>query len=258
MRYSLNLKDPQSFNEKIQWLKLFVFPYDELVIQCADKATCRLYLKEKGLSNYINDVYYLGESLNRRIWRLFPSQFVLKVSNGCGYNLVITDKSRTNYLIAKRKINKWVSDDFGKYNAEPHYSMMQPTIICEKYLGDNLIDYKIYCFNGVVVLISVIDHSEDGKRIMLYNRDGSRASFVRDGDAIAFDEASLPDAIDEMISTSEFIAEDFCFVRVDWYCINNKLLISELTFTPNAGLAKFSPKEADFELGKKLDISDYK
>lgn len=256
MGYPLNLKNPTMFNEKIQWLKLYEWPNNPLVIQCGDKYTVRSYLEAKGLGSYLNDLIDVWENVDDIIWEKLPNQFALKVSNSCGQNIICEDKSNLDIKKAKRKLSKWYKEDFGKYNAEPHYSKMPKRLICEKYLGGNMIDYKFVCFHGKVGYLNVTSHPNGTIVIAGFTADGKPAPFRRTGDAVYDENAKLPEHFEEMKKLSEKVAEDFPFVRVDWYEVGGRIYIGELTFTPNAGLGKIEPREYERYLGDQIDLTE--
>ena len=147
-RKKLNLKNPITFSEKLQWLKLYYYPSNMNVIRCADKYKVREYLEEKGLSRYLNELIGVWEKWEDVKWEDLPQKFVLKCNHGCGYNIICNDKSFLSKVDVGKKINKWLSEDFSLFNAEKHYTFIERKIICEKYLGEDIIDYKFFCFHG--------------------------------------------------------------------------------------------------------------
>ena len=90
----LNLKNPQTFNEKIQWLKLYYCPNNPLVIQCADKYLAREYIKERGYGQYLNKLIGVWDSVDEIDWDRLPEKFAIKCNHGCGYNIICDDKSK--------------------------------------------------------------------------------------------------------------------------------------------------------------------
>lgn len=256
MGYSLNLKNPTMFNEKIQWLKLYEWPNNPLAIQCGDKYTVRSYIEDKGLGQYLNELIGVWENIDDIPWDKLPNQFALKVSNGCGENIICEDKSKLNVERAKKQLRKWVKEDFGKYNAEPHYSKMPTHLICEKYLGGNMTDYKFFCFNGKVGYMNVTSHPNGNILIAGFTADGNPTPFKRTGDAVYDENAKLPKHFGQMKELSEKIAADFPFVRVDWYEVDGKVYIGELTFTPNGGLGRIEPREYERYWGDQIDLTE--
>ena len=129
----MNLKDPQTFNEKLQWLKLYYFPKDQLAIQCADKYAVRNYIKAKGYSDKLVPLVGSWKEAKDIEWDKLPEKFVLKCNHGCAYNLVCTDKNVLDKQSTIRQLDEWMKEDFGAFNIELHYSAIkQHMIICEE------------------------------------------------------------------------------------------------------------------------------
>lgn len=255
MGEKLDLENPKTYNEKIQWLKLYEWPNNELAVRCGDKFTVREYLEEKGLAKYLPKLIGVWESAEDISWEKLPDQFAIKVSNGCGYNIVCDNKETLDIKQAKRRLSRWMKEDFGKYNAEPHYSRMKSHIICEEYLGGEMIDYKFYCFNGEVGYMNVTAHPNGMLKSAIYLSDGEVAPFKRTGDSVQLEDSSIPVHFDEMKKISEYLAKEFPFVRIDFFEVEGKIFIGEMTFTPNGGLGKIEPIEYDYYWGSKIDIS---
>lgn len=257
--YKLNLKKPHTFNEKIQWLKLYEWPNNELAIKCADKYGVRDYLKDKHMDKYLNELLGVWNNADDINFDKLPKQFALKCTHGCGYNIIVDDKETLDIEKTRKQLNKWLKEDFGKFNAEPHYSKMKPKIICEKYLGGNITDYKFYFFNGKFEFMYIASGfgKGDDERITMFDKEGNIAPFRRTDYKIMPD-AKLPKHFEEMKKLGVELAKDFVFVRVDWFEENNKIYFGELTFTPCGGMMKIEPIEYDEILGEKLIINEKK
>lgn len=255
--YIINIKNPKTFTEKMQWLKLYEWPNNPLVIQCADKYTVRSYLESLNLDSYLNELYGVWDNANKIDFNKLPNQFALKVTAGCGYNIICSDKHKLNINKTKKQLNNWLKEDFGKFNAEPHYSKMKSRIICEKFLGDNIIDYKYFIFNGKYRFMYVARGFGDGvnEKMTHFDEEGNVAPFQR----ICYSQmtdAALPDKHDEMKRLSEKIAGNFPFVRIDFFEVNRRIYFGEMTFTPGGGTFSVEPKEYDIKYGEILDISN--
>lgn len=257
LKEKLNLNNPQTFNEKLQWLKLYEWPNNKLAIKCSDKYLVREYIKEKGMEKYLNDLYGVWENANDIDFNKLPNQFALKCNHGSRYNIICDDKSKLNIEQTTKQLNKWLKEKFGKFNAEPHYDKIKSKIICEKFLGGNITDYKFYCFNGKVEFMYVASgfssNATSQEQISFFDKYGNKASYKR-MDYPVKDDAELPRNFDEMKKLSEELSKEFKFVRVDWFEENNKIYFSELTFTPCGGLMNIEPKKYDFEWGKLINI----
>lgn len=255
LKKSVNLKEPQTFNEKIQWLKINEYPKNELIITCADKYRVREYVKSKKLEKILVPLINHWESVDEINWEELPQQFVLKCNHGCAYNIICNDKSKLNIKDKTKKLKKWMKEDFGKFNIERHYSRIKPHITCEKYLGEKLIDYKFFCFNGEPKYIYIsTDLAHDRQaQIGFYYLDGKKMPLIRD-DYAPMDIDKFPKYYDKMLESAKKLCEDFKFVRVDFFATDEKYYFAELTFTPSGGMMPFNPEEFDDKWGKELKI----
>lgn len=257
LKKKLDLTAPKSFNEKIQLYKLKYCPNNQQVIVCTDKYRIREYLLSKGLDQYAVPCLGFWENVEDIPWGELPSQFVLKCNHGCAYNIICTNKSNLNIKDTKKKLNKWMHEDFGEFNAEPHYSKIKRGIICEKYLGDGdsefLIDYKIHCFNGVPKFVLICSgRAQHSAKYIYYDLDWKELDYSNT-ESSSFE---MPKSFELMKMISERIAIDFPFVRVDFYEVDGKPYIGELTFVPAGGLDNTIPSKADLEIGKMFDVSN--
>lgn len=257
LKKKLNLKNPQTFNEKIQLYKLKYCPNNKTIIECTDKYRIRNYLKEKDLLNYA--VPYIGywDKVEDILWDKLPNQFVLKCNHGCAYNIICSNKDELDITGAKKQLSKWLKEDFSEFNAEPHYSHIKRGIICEEYLGDGnsdfLIDYKIHCFNGKPEFVLICSgRAQRSAEYIYYDLNWNELPYSNTESS----HFSKPSSFSEMIDVCKVIAKDFPFVRVDFYEVNGRPYIGELTFVPAGGLDNTIPYEADVEIGKMFDISD--
>lgn len=253
----VDLKNPQTFNEKIQWLKIHDYPHNKLVIQGADKYRVRKYVEQKGLKDILVPMIGHWDDPQKIDWEKLPDKFVLKCNHGCAYNLVCTDKSRLNKKATVKQLEKWMKEDFGAFNIETHYSHIKPHITCEEYLGECITDYKFFCFNGEPKYIYVstdLVHDRQAQ-IGFFYLDGKKMPMIRT-DYIDIPSVTLPPFYDEMLADGIALCEDFPFVRVDFFVTENQYYFAELTFTPSAGMMPFNPDEFDLEWGKMINISE--
>lgn len=261
MKKSLRLRDPKTFNEKINYLKMQVFPQDPQVIRCTDKVAVRDHMESKGLGDSLAKLYGVWDKAEDIDWDALPEQFVLKCNHGCAYNIICQDKAHFDRAGAERKLNGWMKEDFWKVSCEAHYRAIPKKILCEEYLGLDPLDYKFFCFDGEPAFFFIsYKHDGDfhGSRIMMLNMDGSAAPFQRTDHPLLEQAPPLPEGFDKMVDMARVLAKDFPFVRVDLYNIGGKPYLSELTFTPCAGMMPLSPESADVMLGEKLDLRKYR
>lgn len=253
--YNLNLANPKTFNEKICWLKLFSYPYNSIVVNCSDKYKVREYINSKGLGEYLNDLYYVYNKVEDIQWDILPNKFVLKCNHGSAYNIICKNKNKMNISESKKLLKKWIKQDFGLFNIEPHYSNIQRRIICEKYLGNNILDYKFYCFNGQPKFYYIskdLDNLQNGK-ISFYDLEGHKIPVKRKVYKELEIKADQYD-IEKMLKIVKILAEGFTFVRVDLFLVEKEIYFSELTFLPSGGMMEIDPQKYDYIWGEFLDI----
>lgn len=259
LKKKVDLKNPKTFNEKIQWLKLYDYPNNQLVIQGADKYKVREYVQKKGLEGILVPMIADWENPEKINWNSLPDKFVLKCNHGCAYNILCSDKANFDKKEAVHKIKKWMKEDFGAFNIETHYSKIIPHITCEEYLGDCIIDYKFFCFNGkpqYIYISSDLVHDRQAQ-IGFYYLNGEKMPLIRD-DYAPMNIDKFPPFFDDMKRAAEILCEDFPFVRVDFFVANNTYYFAELTFTPSGGMMPFNPDKYDLEWGNMIDISELK
>lgn len=256
LKKKVDLKNPQTFNEKIQWLKLHDYPTNQLVIDGADKYKVRAYVEKKGLGNILVPLIGHWDKPADIDWDKLPEKFVLKCNHGCAYNILCNDKSTFDREDAIKKMRKWMKEDFGAFNIETHYSKIKPHITCEEFLGDCIIDYKFFCFNGepkYIYVSSDLIHDRQAQ-IGFFYLDGTKMPLIRD-DYAPMDIEELPPFFEQMKEAAKVLCQDFPFVRVDFFLANDTYYFAELTFTPSGGMMPFNPDKYDLEWGKMIDLS---
>ena len=251
MKQRLNLNNPKTFNEKIQWLKLYW--QNPRVAECADKYDLRQYVKECGLDEILNPIYGIYRSVDDIDFKKLPEKFALKGTHGCGYNLICKDKSKLNIQEAKKLAKKWMNSKYAYVAAEVQYDKMEPKLIIEKFIegidGEVATDYKVFCFNGIPKLTMVCEGRGENQRakyyfynnvweIIPYNNDSKE--IISQGKK---EHTKKPISFDDMIKYSRKLSNPFPFVRVDFYDVNGKPILGEMTFTPCGGIdSRLDPK----------------
>ncbi len=259
--HKLNWKNPTRYTEKLQYLRLYVYPKDPLVIKCASRVGAREYVKEKGYENLLIKTYGVFDRFEDIDFDKLPNAFALKTTHSSQMNYICFDKSKINYDELKKKFNKYLKTNYGKKTVELHYSPIKPQIIIEELMLENgklPTEYKIHVFNGkakslYVVTSRGIDIRYNNYYIDWTPFDGSQFNGWKKTDY----PLEKPTNFDEMIKISEDLASPFPFVRVDLYDINGTIYFSELTFTPAKGTLILDDDKCDFEMGEWLDISKY-
>lgn len=256
LKKKVDLKNPKTFNEKIQWLKIHDYPTNQLVIDGADKYKVREYVKKKGLGDILVPLIGHWDKPEDIDWDSLPDKFVLKCNHGCAYNILCNDKNKFDKVEATKRLKKWMKEDFGAFNIETHYSQIKPHITCEEFLGDCIVDYKFFCFNGepkYIYVSSDLIHDREAQ-IGFFYLDGTKMPLIRD-DYAPMDIENLPPFFDEMKKSAQILCKDFLFVRVDFFIANGRYYFAELTFTPSGGMMPFNPDKYDLEWGKLIDLS---
>ncbi len=252
----LNLENPQTFNEKLQWMKLYYYPKNQLVVNGADKYAVREYIDKLGFGDRLVPLLGVWDKAEDIEWDKLPERFVLKCNHGCAYNIVVSDKNKLNIAATMKQLNAWLKEDFGAFNIELHYSEIKHhRITCEEFLGENITDYKFFCFNGEPKFIYVstdLIHDRQAQ-IGFFYLDGKKMPLHRE-DYTDIPEVTLPPFYNEMKAAAEVLCQDFPFVRVDFFVANDTWYFAELTFTPSAGMMPFNPENYDLEWGNMIDI----
>lgn len=256
LKKKLNLENPQTFNEKLQWLKLYYYPSNPLVVQCADKYASRAYVQNKGYGDKLVPLLDVWDDAKDINWDKLPKQFVLKCNHGCAYNIVVPDKDELDKTATVKQLNTWLKEDFGAFNIEVHYSQIKHhCITCEAFLGVRITDYKFFCFHGEPKFIYVSNdliHDRQAQ-IGFFYLDGSKMPLKRT-DYTDIASIELPSFFGEMLEMARTLCADFPFVRVDFFLANNSYYFAELTFTPSACMMPFNPDKYDLAWGKMIDL----
>ena len=257
---SFDIDHPQTFNEKIQWLKL----YDSTPIKTrlADKYLVREWVKEKIGEKYLIPLLGVYDRFEDIDFDKLPNQFVIKCNHGCGYNIIVKDKSQLDLVAAKLKVDRWMRENFAFKNGfELHYRDIKPKILVEIYLeneGTNdLYDYKFWCFNGKVTYIQFLsERNLSGLRMAFYNRKWEKQNFVY---SHPLDTKNIPKPanLELMIQLAERLASEFSHVRVDFYLLNNGAVkFGEMTFTSASGVPHWSDQQIDLSMGQQIELPE--
>ncbi|WP_445002569.1 ATP-grasp fold amidoligase family protein [Exiguobacterium alkaliphilum] len=254
----VNLSNPIYYNDKLQWLKLHW--KDELAKQCADKYEVREYVKNKIGADYLNEVYGIYEDINEINFSELPESFVLKGTHGSGFNIICKNKNLLNWKSEKNKIQIWLKKNYYWQNREWVYKDLKPKIICEKFIeqesGEELRDYRFFCFNGEPKFISVdfsITQKQNTRRNLYdlnWNILDGEISYPKELDI----KVEKPKKLDEMINLSRALSTGFPHARIDFYYIQNRIIFGEITFFHQSGMGEIRPVEFEKEMGSWLVI----
>ena len=259
-RTKLNLKDPQTLDEKIQWMKLHYYKDNPLVVRCADKLRVREYVQECGLEHILNPLLGTYCHADEIKWDELPDKFVLKWNFGCGGNVICPDKAKLDIPSTILDLNKFEKIKFHLIAAEPQYDFPK-RLLCEQFIetedGSSPVDYKIYCFNGKpeYVLCCFGRGHQQKPDFYFFNRNWELQRLNHQG--LAAPEGFTipkPDGMDELFDYAEILSQPFPFVRADFYLEKGKAYFGELTFTPAGGFDKGRLPSTDLLFGQKTTL----
>ncbi|MBP5398133.1 MAG: hypothetical protein J6Y32_05865 [Bacteroidales bacterium] len=254
----LNLKHPETFNEKLQWMKLY--DRDPRYTAFSDKFRAKELVAERIGQEHIIPTLGVWEHFDDIDFSALPRQFVLKCTHDSGGLVICRDKDTLDRTATRDKLESSLRSNFYDRFREWQYKDIPPRIIAETYMQDGenpcLKDYKFYCFNGEPAFLYVSEGLEnhDSARLGFLNLDWTPAPFRRSDYAEFETLPPKPARFEEMVDIAKRLAEGFRFVRVDLYEINGEVYFSEMTFTPSSGFVPFMPEEADREIGSLLRI----
>ena len=261
---NIDWKNPKNLIEKTYWLQ---FNSDtSLWTKYADKYLVREYVKECGYEENLPKLYGKWDNSNDIDFDNLPNSFVLKTNNGCGTNFIVKDKSEINIKSTVKKLNQWLSIPYGYAAAQIHYLRIKPCVIAEELLVQNeddnlispnsLIDYKIWCFNGVPECVLVVfDRKGSDYLKSLYDLEWNnitKGNFDPNYTHCSYLDIPEPKSLGKMIEIAKVLSKDIPQVRVDFYDIDGKPYFGEMTMA--TGFGYFSKEYYEY-LGSKIDLS---
>lgn len=253
-----DLKNPKTFNEKLQWLKLH--NRHNIHTLLVDKIEVKKYVSKKIGKEYIIPTLAVYKSVEDIDLRRLPDKFVLKCNHNSGGIVICKNKELFDFRNTKKLLSKKLKHNYFEVGREWAYKNVQPRILAEKFIEikgkDDLYDYKFFCFNGIVKVCLVCANRNEagGVKMNFYDREWNLLPFTRHYENIPY-EIKKPDVLGKMIRIAEKLSSDFKFVRVDLYVIGKKILFGEMTFFPGNGWSEFNPVEWDYMFGNWLDIN---
>ena len=254
--YELNLQNPKTFNEKLNWIKLYgITP---LMWICADKYRVLEYLEKKGFGKYVVPLYAVADSFDDLDWEILPKRFVLKTNHDSSGAWIVKNKANADKKILNEEISACLNRIYGIDTGEYHYAKIPSKVIAQELLGKPnklLEDYKFFCFNGKCNEMFITIKSEpENPEYYFFDRNWKMLKYIY-SNPIESDLLTLPKPkkLSEMFDLAEQLSQPFAFVRVDLYYENHNIHFGELTFFPEAGFDQISYK-ADKLFGKRLII----
>lgn len=258
MGYWIDWKNPKTFSEKLQWLKLYNRKPEYTTM--VDKFAVKEYVAKLIGEEYIIPTLGVWDTPEEINWDELPNQFVLKTTHDSGTVIVCKDKNEIDFKIVKKRLKKSLKKNYFYHGREWPYKNVKRRIIAEQYMKDrdseDLIDYKFYCFNGEPIYCQVIRDRRSKETIDFYDRMWEHMSFVglnptHDIDIVknGLKPVAKPANLENMFSICSKIGNQIPFVRIDLYSIQEKVYFGEITFYPASGLGVFTPKEWNDKLG---------
>lgn len=259
--YKLNLDNPKSYNEKLQWLKLN-YKNPELP-KLVDKYDYKEYVKKNVGEQFLIKTYGVWTSVEEIDFDNLPSQFVLKTTHDQGGVIVCQDKSTFDIVKAKKKLQKHLNRNLYYLFREWVYNEVQPRIIAEEYLEDKskegLKDYKFYCFDGEPKLMYITSGKQIGANyIDFYDMDFNYIDIKRPKFKQMGNHYIKPINWDLMIELAQKLSKGYPHVRIDFYDVNDKLYFGEFTLFQGGGLMPFYPEKWDYILGEYINLPETK
>ena len=253
----LNLDNPQTFNEKLQWLKLYNRRPEYTMM--VDKYLVRDYIAKTIGEEYLIPLLGVWDDPDEIDFEALPNQFVLKCNHNSGLGMCICkDKSKLDIKKVREELRRGLKQDYYLTSREWPYKNVPRKIICEQYMDDGsgeLKDYKFMCFDGEVKCSFVCSDrfNTNGLRVTFYDNDWKMMPFERH-----YPRATTPHPrplrFEEMKELAAKLSKGMPFVRVDFYEIQGKPYFGELTFYPGSGFEEFSPESWDYTLGSYINL----
>lgn len=257
----LDIDKPKSYNEKLQWIKLFDRKPEYSVM--VDKVAVRDYISNTIGEKYLIPSLGIWDSPNDINFDLLPNQFVIKCNHNSGKGMCICkDKSKLDIELTRKELKKGLKEKYYYIGREWPYKNVKPKILAEKYMtdesGSELKDYKVMCFEGEPRLIEVhMGRFTDHQTQDIYDTDWNKTTITQGNDK-SYGESDFtlpkPRCFDEMITLSRKLSQGLHHLRVDWYSINGKLYFGELTFFDGSGFVAYDDPQNDLMLGSWINL----
>ena len=256
MPYRLNLANPRTFSEKLQWIKLY--DHNPLYTLLVDKYLVKDYVAQRIGKEHVIPLLGVWDKVEDIEWDNLPNQFVLKTNHDCGGLVICKNKSFLNFGEAKAKLQKSMNHNYFYDGREWPYKNVQPKVFAEAYMEDEygeLRDYKFFCFNGEPKFCQLI--SGRGKKMCIdfFDHDWKHQPFHEPSwYPFADIEPSRPKNFEQMWVFARKLAEGKPFSRIDFYDVSGHIYFGEITFFPTGGMGGFDPIEWDYTFGSWIKL----
>ncbi len=258
----LPLDNPQTMQEKLQWLKLH--DKNPLHTTLVDKADVKNYVADLLGEEYVIPTLGVWDKFEDIDFDKLPDQFVLKCTHDSGGLVICKDKSKLDLEKARKKINKCLKRNYYYVGREWPYKNVKPRIIAEKYMVDSTVkelrDYKFYCFDGEVdCVMACFDRGTGDTKYYFFDRNWQLLRYNQRGKAAPEGfTIEKPENLEEMFTVAQKLCVGMVFSRIDLYSVDGKTYFGEITFFPNSGFDCKKLPEMDRRWGEKMDLSKIK
>jgi len=252
----LKLNNPKTYNEKIQWYKLYY--RDPLMVECADKYLVRSYVEKCGLGKILTPIYNCYDDTKKIKFELLPDECFLKCNHNSNGNILWQKNKKMDIDKIKKRLARMLKTNAFYSSREWAYKDVKPVIICEEYLKthskEGLVDYNFFCFNGEpkLVLFNVGLCDENGNHSV-----GERLAMDLKCNLLDIETALpkykgkfvVPNNFSDMVEYSKILSKPFPHVRVDFFYVDGSIKFGEMTFYSAGGFGKFRPEKWEKQLG---------
>ena len=255
-----DLKNPQTFNEKLTWLKLY--DHNPIYTQMVDKYEAKEYVAKIIGKEYVIPTFGIWERAEDIDFNSLPEKFVLKATHDSGRVIICKDKSKLDKANAILEMNKSLKRNFYAVTREWPYKNVKPRIIAEQLLessdSEMIADYKVHNFNGnaEIILVCRDRFGKSGLTEDFFDSDWNHLDLQRPYHPNASQKIERPKELSIMLELSRKLSKDYPFMRTDFYAVDGKVYFGEITLYPASGAVPFIPDRYDLILGKLLDIND--
>ena len=261
MNRELNLDDPVTYTEKLQWLKLYDHRPEYSVM--VDKYAAKEFVAERIGAEHVIPLLGVWDSVEDIDFENLPQRFVLKTTHDSGGIVICKDKAKLNITAAKKKLNRFMKREYYRCNREWPYKNVKPRIIAEKYMLNHegsaeLSDYKWFCFDGVARVMFVVTDRQTpgvGTKMDYFDMEFRHLPFTN-GCPNATREIEKPVNFERMREMAERISKGLPHVRVDFYEADGQVYFGEITFFDGCGMTPFEPEEWDTIFGSWIQLPE--
>ena len=259
MGKELNIDNPVTYSEKLQWLKLHVHKSEYTTM--VDKYAVKEFVANKIGAEYCIPTIGVWDNCDDIDFDKLPNQFVLKCNHDSGSIIICKDKQNLDYLKIKKKLKKYLKRNYYLAHREWPYKDVKRKIICEPFLKDNstnsteswLVDYKFFCFNGEPKICYISKDRAQNPTTDFFDMEFNHLPFkMKDPNSDIL--PSKPIAFDKMKELAKKLCVGIPHLRVDFYYVNNQIYVGELTFYHCAGFVQITPDEWNYKLGKMITL----